>query len=203
MTWLNPGCSEPRAPIAACFPSVCCLCWFLVLVCAAVCAAGPEATSGKFWRQVCTHCLYSTVRYYKPVCTAVGTFVRPLSSCILPPQFLLNVSGHHQAFSCHYAVFSCSLKRQPPPKYPHILHIACSGPAPMNAKGGVWWSNLRMSFTVDEGLVLSTGVCVCGWVGGCMSAIQSIPTGENKDCWHGLLPTVTDHHKARSLFVNH
>ena len=26
MTWLNPSCSEPRAPVAECVLSVCCLC---------------------------------------------------------------------------------------------------------------------------------------------------------------------------------
>ena len=35
-----------------------------------------------------------------------------------------------------------------------------------------------------------------------MSAIQSMRTGENKDCWHRLLPAAMDHHNARSLFVN-
>ena len=78
----------------------------------------------------------------------------------------------------------------------------------MTAKGGAWWSNLQTLFAVGEGLVHSTGLCVCVracvcvCVCECISAIQTIWTGENKDCWHQLLPAIMDHHKARSLFVN-
>ena len=68
MTWLDPGCSEPRAPVAACVLSVCCVSWCLVLICAAVCA-------GKLWRQVYTHCLYGPVSYYKRVCVCVRVCV--------------------------------------------------------------------------------------------------------------------------------
>jgi hypothetical protein len=61
-----------------------------------------------------------------------------------------------------FTVFSCSPKRQPPPKNPkpHTQRSACYGAALMTVQGGARWSNLRMLFAVGEGLVASTGICV-------------------------------------------
>ena len=64
---------------------LCIACVGVVLVCAAVCAAGPEATSGKLWQQVHTPCLYSTVRY-KRMRVCCWVFPHSLCVCVCEPM---------------------------------------------------------------------------------------------------------------------
>ena len=74
MTWLNPGCSEPRAPVAECVLSVCCcvlgvlvsdpgLCCSLLLQDLKIALANTPSVHPLF-------VLYCIV-YYKSVCVCV------------------------------------------------------------------------------------------------------------------------------------
>ena len=63
MTWLNAGCSEPRAPVAECVLSVCCCVLGVLVSDPGLCCSLRCRIRRLLWQilQVCTHCLYCTV----------------------------------------------------------------------------------------------------------------------------------------------
>ena len=122
MIRLNPGCSDPRAPVAECFLSVL-LCVGYVLVsgpglrCSLRCRIRRLSRSGKY--STCPHFLYCTVLYYKRESVCVFLFfsrMKDVPDCsAVPAEFLQPSNRFSWLCSCLAVRNVCA--DPPPPVY--------------------------------------------------------------------------------------